>query len=172
MGMFRNKVLTQIKDLHTYTKTLTAPLLLASLLILSIFVFMPGSYGLAENLPYQVPVINGEYSGTLYVYGVPVSIVMSVTSDNYGLGHKFTLKSAQEDLFIIGGNCNCLESGAVLAEHGLFSECLGIDMGLLDQVELDGWFTEIGYRGELRLFTAGSDVSIPSLIGVFDMVRH
>ncbi len=130
------------------------------------------SFSHAENIPSYAPVINGEYAGTLYVYGVPVSIVMSISSDVYGLGHKFTLTGAQQDLFIIGGNCDCLDSGAILAEHGLYSECLGIDMGLMDQVELDGWFTDIGYRGELKLFTAGSDISIPSLIGIFDLVRQ
>lgn len=130
------------------------------------------TYSHAENVPAYIPVINGEYTGTLYVYGVPVSIRMSISSDIYGLGHKFTLTGAQNDLFIIGGNCDCLDSGAVLAEHGLFSECLGIDMGLMDQVELDGWFTDIGYRGELKLFAAGSDISIPSLIGIFDLVRQ
>lgn len=132
------------------------------------------AYSNAESVyaPTYIPVINGEYTGTLYVYGVPVSIRMSISSDNYGLGHKFTLTGAQDDLFIIGGNCDCLDSGAVLAEHGLFSECLGIDMGLMDQVELDGWFTDTGYRGELKLFAAGSDISIPSLIGIFDLVRQ
>jgi len=165
------KVFTRNFVMRLYSKCLYSKrLYLMSLICL--IAFSIGSYSLAENVPTYPPAINGEYSGTLYVYGVPVSVIMSISSNRFGIGHKFTLRGAQEDLFIIGGNCDCLDSGAVLAEHGLFSECLGIDMGLMDQVELDGWFTDTGYSGELKLFAAGSDISIPSLTGIFDLVRQ
>lgn len=130
------------------------------------------SHSHAENIATKLPIIDGEYIGTLYVYGVPVSVIMNVSSDTFGVGHQFTLQGSQQDLFIIGGNCNNIESGAYLAEYGLFSQCLGTDMGLMDQVELGGWFTDIGYSGELRLFSSGSDTNIPSLTGIFNLVRR
>ncbi len=120
----------------------------------------------------QVPVINGDYRGTLYINGVPISIIMTIVSDSYGFGHMFTLRAVQDNLFIISGLCNCLDSGAILAEHGLYSECLGTDMGLMDQVVLDGWFNETGYSGELQLFQAGGQVNIPSLVGIFNLERQ
>jgi len=166
MEMYWNKMIREKRNGSSSSLNLKA---LALVVLLSLQII---SLAAAENIPTYPPAINGEYTGTLYVYGVPVSIMMSVTSDNYGLGHRFTLQGHQQGLFIIGGNCDCLESGAVLAEHGLFSECLGIDMGLMDQVELDGWFTDTGYSGELKLFAAGSNTSIPSLVGMFDLVRR
>ena len=172
MKILLNLFFTKSKTRRPFNLMSAKPILSVALTVLCLLSMGLSSHSYAENVPVYTPVINGEYSGTLYVYGVPVSIIMSITSDRFGLGHKFTLRGAQENLFIIGGNCNCLESGAILAEHGLFSECLGLDMGLMDQVELDGWFNDTGYRGELRLFAAGSDISIPSLIGIFDLVRQ